>query len=114
MCWVGLSTFGEEMLMILYILSGSPGLEKSTKAQQLADKHDAILLDRKDMKTIFRTTVDESHLTAVMAENARFLLESGYKVVIEDWAVDHSNEDLWYSIAEKACAVLQWVKSAED
>lgn len=99
--------------MILYVLRGPSSMAKSARALDIANKNNAILLDRMEMKASFRTLVDEAHLTAVMVENARFLLEAGYKVVIDDWAADHSNEDLWYSVAEKGEAVLQWVK-AED
>lgn len=99
--------------MILYVLSGPSSPAKTAKAQQLAGTHNAIIMDRAELGRMFRTAIDSAHLTSVLAENARFLLESGYQVVIEDWATDYTNEDLWYSIAEKGNAVIQWVHLAE-
>jgi len=99
--------------MILYVLSGPQSSAKTQKAESLARLHNAILMDRAALAAAFLTVVDAPHLTAVMAENARFLLEAGYPVVIEDWCTDYTNEDLWYSIAEKGNAVVQWVHVAE-
>lgn len=95
--------------MILYVLSGLPGAGKTTRALELAATRFAVLLSRDELRVSYRNKIDEGHLTEVMAVQAKYLLSSGYDVVVDSWNLTCSDEDLWFCVAADAGAVIQWI-----
>lgn len=94
--------------MILYVLSGLPGAGKTTRAREIVGQTNAILLCRDELRVSYSNLKDEGHLTAVMAEQARFFLRQGYDVVVDSWNLTEWDEELWNGVASSTAADLHW------
>lgn len=95
--------------MVLYVLTGLPGLAKTARAMELVGKHHAILLSRDELRAAYRNAIDANHLSELMVEQARCLLTQGYHVVIDCWDDSVWEENLWYVVAADTNSVIQWL-----
>lgn len=95
--------------MVLYVLIGQPGLAKTSRALELVDRHHAVLLSRDELRAAYRTAIDANHLSEIMVEQARCLLQQGYNVVIDCWDDSAWEEECWYVVAADTKSVIQWL-----
>lgn len=89
------------------------GPEKSGKMPLaralMAQDPDLVLVHRDYLRTSFEAAVDEGHITLLMGDLARGILNIGRSPIVVAWNLEAMDRDLWLSIAAEAAVPLRWL-----